>query len=196
LRRLTSWGLRDGPCHLLINIANNIVLLFPFLAIYGLFLVYPFFKGIWISLHDWNLLAVAFNPDAKEFIGAENYVRSCGGGTSNGGLFASPVMQTVGVLGIGLAFLGYRQGRLSGRRRWRSGIAGALFFCCRGFIPERTGGGMTAAFWPTVGNTILFVGLAVPGVTITALIWPPRSTGRRGPRRCCARSSSSARCCR
>jgi multiple sugar transport system permease protein len=49
------------------------LLLLPFLAVYLLFLVYPFFRGIWISLHDWNLLAVAFNPDAKEFVGLENY---------------------------------------------------------------------------------------------------------------------------
>jgi len=38
------------------------LLLSPFLATYALFLVYPFFRGVWISLHDWNLLAVAFNP--------------------------------------------------------------------------------------------------------------------------------------
>ena len=33
------------------------MLLIPFLAVYSLFLIYPFFRGIWISLHDWNLLA-------------------------------------------------------------------------------------------------------------------------------------------
>ena len=47
----------------------------PFLATYALFLIYPFFRGVWISLHDWNLLAVAFNPDAKEFVGLRNYER-------------------------------------------------------------------------------------------------------------------------
>ena len=51
------------------------ILLAPFLVTYALFLVYPFFRGVWISLHDWNLLAVAFNPDAKEFIGLRNYER-------------------------------------------------------------------------------------------------------------------------
>jgi multiple sugar transport system permease protein len=89
------------------------VLLLPFLTVYAAFLVYPFFMGVWISLHDWNLLAVAFNPGAKEFIGTENYVRTLWGRNIEWGLFASPVMQTVGVLGIGLAFLGYRQGRLT-----------------------------------------------------------------------------------
>jgi len=40
------------------------ILLLPFLCAYFAFLIYPFLRGIWISLHDWNLLAVAFNPDA------------------------------------------------------------------------------------------------------------------------------------
>lgn len=52
-----------------------LLLLLPFLVVYGAFLVYPFFRGVWISLHDWNLLAVAFNPDAKEYVGTLNYVR-------------------------------------------------------------------------------------------------------------------------
>jgi ABC-type sugar transport system permease subunit len=146
------------------------VLLLPFLAVYAAFLVYPFFMGVWISLHDWNLLAVAFNPGAKEFIGVENYVRTLWGRNIEWGLFASPVMQTVGVLGIGLAFLGYRQGRLTRATALAIGIAGALFFLLPGFHPGEDGRWYDRRFWPTVGNTILFVGLAVPGVTITALI--------------------------
>jgi multiple sugar transport system permease protein len=146
------------------------VLLLPFLAVYAAFLVYPFFRGVWISLHDWNLLAVAFNPGAKEFIGTENYVRTLWGRNIEWGLFASPVMQTVGVLGIGLAFLGYRQGRLTRATALALGIAGALFFLLPGFHPGEDGRWYDRRFWPTVGNTILFVGLAVPGVTITALI--------------------------
>jgi multiple sugar transport system permease protein len=144
------------------------VLLLPFLAVYGAFLIYPFFMGVWISLHDWNLLAVAFNPGAKEFIGVENYVRTLWGRNIEWGLFASPVMQTVGVLGIGLAFLGYRQGRLTRATALAIGIAGALFFLLPGFQPGEDGRWYDRRFWPTVGNTILFVGLAVPGVTITA----------------------------
>lgn len=42
---------------------------------YARFLVHPIFRAVWISLHDWNLLAVAFNPDAKVFIGTENHVK-------------------------------------------------------------------------------------------------------------------------
>ncbi|MCU4651435.1 sugar ABC transporter permease [Roseibacterium sp. SDUM158016] len=146
------------------------ILLLPFLAVYAAFLVYPFFRGVWISLHDWNLLAVAFNPDAREFVGAENYVRTMWGRNMEWGLFASPVMQTVGVLGIGLALLGYRAGRLTRSTALALGIAGALFFLLPGFHPGEDGRWYDRRFWPTVGNTILFVALAVPGVTVTALI--------------------------
>jgi hypothetical protein len=42
----------------------------------SLFLLWPFARGVWISLHDWNLLAVAINPDAKTASSAcDNYVR-------------------------------------------------------------------------------------------------------------------------
>jgi multiple sugar transport system permease protein len=172
------------------------VLLLPFLAVYAAFLVYPFFMGVWISLHDWNLLAVAFNPGAKEFIGTENYVRTLLGAEHRMGTFASPVMQTVGVLGIGLAFLGYRQGRLARATALALGIAGALFFLLPGFHPGEDGRWYDRRFWPTVGNTILFVLLAVPGVTIVSDPRRRARTARRARWRSCARSSSSARCCR
>ncbi|MDB5522994.1 MAG: transporter permease, partial [Rhizobium sp.] len=40
----------------------------PFIGIYLVLLVYPFFKGIWISLHDWELAG-----SYREFIGLRNY---------------------------------------------------------------------------------------------------------------------------
>ena len=44
----------------------------PFLAVYGLFLLYPFLKGVWIGFHSWHLLKVALNPDAKSWVGFGN----------------------------------------------------------------------------------------------------------------------------
>ena len=40
----------------------------PFLLVYCVFLVYPLFKGFWISLHDWELVGTY-----REFIGFLNY---------------------------------------------------------------------------------------------------------------------------
>ncbi len=44
------------------------VFLAPFLIIYTVFLVYPLFKGFWISLHDWELAG-----GYREYIGTLNY---------------------------------------------------------------------------------------------------------------------------
>jgi multiple sugar transport system permease protein len=46
-------------------------LLAPFLVFYGTFLLYPFCKGIWMSLHDWPLLG---KPGTEPvFVGIRNY---------------------------------------------------------------------------------------------------------------------------
>ena len=147
-----------------------LVLLLPFLAVYALFLVYPFFRGIWISLHDWNLLAVAFNPDAKEFVGTRNYVRVMWGRNIEWGALASPVLQILGVLGVVLAVLLRRVNRVSRATAVAMGVASVLLIILPGFHPSEGGRWYDRRFWPTVGNTLVFVGLTVPGVTITAMI--------------------------
>lgn len=147
-----------------------LLLLLPFLVVYGLFLVYPFFRGIWISLHDWNLLAVAFNPDAKEFIGARNYVRVMWGRNIEWGVNARPWLQIVGVLGIALSVYLRHLNRVSRASAIAIGIASTLLFVLPGFDPGDGGRWYDRRFWPTVGNTIVFVALTVPGVTVTALV--------------------------
>ena len=146
------------------------LLLAPFLLTYGLFLVYPFFRGIWISLHDWNLLAVAFNPDAKEFVGLRNYERVMWGRGITWNLFAQPFYQALGVLGLIAAVVLRRMGRLSRFNAIALGVAGLLLAVLPGFHPGEGGRWYDRRFWPTVGNTITFVALAVPGVTISALL--------------------------
>lgn len=147
-----------------------LVLLTPFLAVYGVFLVYPFFKGFWISLHDWNLLAVAFNPDAKEFVGLRNYQRVMWGRNIEWGALARPFIQLSGLAVIGLAIFLRRVGRVSKVAAIAIGLAAALLFVLPGFHPGEGGRWYDRRFWPTVGNTLVFVGLTVPGVAITALI--------------------------
>ncbi len=145
------------------------LLLAPFLITYGLFLIYPFFRGVWISLHDWNLLAVAFNPDAKEFIGFRNYERVMWGRNIEWG-FASPFWQGLGVLGLAASVLLRRIDRLSSFNAAALGVASLLLVVLPGFHPGEEGRWYDRRFWPTVGNTLLFVGLAVPGVTVSALL--------------------------
>lgn len=147
------------------------LLLLPFLIVYGLFLVYPFFKGVWISLHDWNLLAVAFNPDAKEFIGLENYVRTMWGRGMEWSAFAKPVLQVLALFAAIGALFGFRKGILSKATAIAIGVAAILFFILPGFHPGEGGRWYDRRFWPTVGNTLEFVAWTVPGVTLTALVF-------------------------
>jgi multiple sugar transport system permease protein len=146
------------------------VLLLPFLAVYGLFLVYPFFRGIWISLYDWNLLAVAFNPDAKSFVGLDNYVRVMWGRNIVWGPATRPILQAFGFLGLGFAIILRRTGRANRSTALALGLAGLLLLVLPGFHPGEGGRWYDRRFWPTVWNTLVFVGLAVPAITITALV--------------------------
>lgn len=146
------------------------LLLLPFLAVYALFLVYPFLKGFWISLHDWNLMAVAFNPDAKEFVGARNYQRVMWGRNIDWSALASPALQVVGVLGLGASVLLRRMNRVSRATGIAIGVASVLLFVLPGFHPGEGGRWYDRRFWPTVGNTIVFVAWTVPGVTLAALV--------------------------
>lgn len=145
------------------------LLLVPFLATYALFLVYPFFRGVWISLHDWNLLAVAFNPDAREFIGLRNYQRVMWGQNIQWG-FAAPLLQGLGLIGLALAVFLRRMDRLSRFNAIALGVVSLLLVVLPGFHPGEGGRWYDRRFWPTVGNTLIFVGFTVPGVTITALL--------------------------
>jgi len=146
-----------------------LLLLIPFLATYVLFLVYPFFRGVWISLHDWNLLAVAFNPDAKDFVGLRNYERVMWGSNIEWG-FAAPLWQGLGLIGLALTAFLHRTGRVSRFNAIAMGVVSLLLVVLPGFHPGEGGRWYDRRFWPTVGNTMLFVGLTVPGVTISALL--------------------------
>ncbi|MCG6902592.1 MAG: sugar ABC transporter permease [Rhodobacter sp.] len=146
------------------------LLLAPFLITYGLFLVYPFFRGVWISLHDWNLLAVAFNPDAKEFVGLRNYERIMWGRNIEWGLFTRPFLQLLGLVGLAVSAILYGMDRLSRFNAIALGVVSLLLVVLAGFHPGEGGRWFDRRFWPTVGNTLVFVSLAVPGVTISALV--------------------------
>ncbi|EMA59586.1 carbohydrate ABC transporter permease [Halorubrum lipolyticum] len=50
---------------------DGVLFALPYLLVFGVFLLYPLLKGLYMSLFDWN----AFNPSQSEFVLAENYVR-------------------------------------------------------------------------------------------------------------------------
>jgi len=146
------------------------VFMMPFLGVYVLFLVYPFLKGIWISLHDWNLLAVTFNPDAKEYVGFKNYIKVLWGKDIGWSAFQRPVIQVAFLLTSAFAVWFHFKGRIPLARMILIVAIASLFFVLLGFSPEEGGRWYDRRFWPTVMNTITFSFFAVPGVTFTALV--------------------------
>lgn len=146
------------------------ILLAPFLITYTAFLVYPFFRGIWISLHDWNLLAVAFNPDAKEFVGLRNYERVMWGKNIEWSLLNAPLWQALGFFGMTLVLLLHRAKRLSRLNAICLGVLSMVLLVLPGIHPGEGGRWYDRRFWPIVGNTIQFVAWTVPGVTISGLL--------------------------
>jgi len=63
-----------------------------------------------------------------------------------------------------------RMGRLSRFNAIALGVVSMLLVFLPGFHPGEGGRWYDRRFWPTVGNTLVFVGFAVPGVTISALL--------------------------
>ena len=151
------------------NTVEAYLFILPFLAVYILLLVFPFFKNIWISAFDWNLLEVAFNPDAKEFVGLDNYVRALWGRNITWSLDAQSGLR-LGLLAIaGLLVLGWY------RRWWAGGIAVlgvvalGVVAILLGFEPGERGRWSDRSFWVAVRNTFVFVALSVPTITLIAL---------------------------
>ncbi len=142
----------------------------PFLVVYGLFLVYPFFKGIWISLHDWNLLAVVFNPGAKVFVGLKNYVHMVWGTHMTWGAGPFLLVRVLGIAAVVLVVALAARGRIGRGMALTVALSGVLLFgVLLGLHPAADGRWYDRRFWHIVWNTVLFVMLTVPSVTVLAL---------------------------
>ncbi len=142
----------------------------PFLFVYIIFLIYPFFKGIWISLHEWNLLAVAFNPDAKEFIGLQNYRDMLWGRGMTWGLDNLLGWRLLGLAMLAPIWWSVQRGALRSKAAiWLSLSIVLLFGVILGIHPGDDGRWYDRRFWSIVWNTLAFVLLTVPLVTSIGL---------------------------
>jgi len=143
----------------------------PFLLAYVTFLVIPFGRAISTSFLDWNLLAVVFNPDAKQFVGLENW-RDVLWGT--GITWSATIRPIPRLLGIALAaWLALRT--LRGTLRPRSSLPAILALLLAtlllaGLTPGEGGAWNDRRFYTIVTNTLTFVGLTVPSITLLALL--------------------------
>lgn len=151
------------------DMIDGYLFLLPFLATYLLLLIYPFFKGVWISLHEWNLLAVTFNPSAKEFIGIANYITMLWGQDLTWSLSTNSGARLALLVAIFFVWLMVRAGSVSQRAAIWCTLGGLAVIILLGITPAEEGRWSDTRFWQVVGNTVLFVLITVPGITIISL---------------------------
>ncbi|WP_052704015.1 carbohydrate ABC transporter permease [Vibrio nigripulchritudo] len=140
----------------------------PYVSLMLAFLLYPFLKGVWISLHDWNLLEVAFNSNAKSFVGLDNYYklllpRRWDFDISQLWYLRLPLI----ALAVYFAW------------KWRQSFSLAkvtilafVFFVAVFVLGIDAGSRLRMGdrrFWHSVFNTLEFVALTVPSITVLAL---------------------------
>ena len=150
----------------------------PFALLYLVFLVYPLGKGVWISLHDWELVGTR-----RSFVGLDNYRFLLSDplfwtAARNTVLFVVLTVPTMTVLALGLALAVNRPTRLHGALR-------GIFFASSVFSVS-----VVTLIWQMVLNgdrgllAHLFVGLglrpiaflsdafwAMPSLVLATLWW-------------------------
>ena len=158
-----------------------IALLFlaPFLVANLVFLIYPLFKGVWISLHDWDLM----DDDIRVWIGLENYQYLWEDpvfwqATKNTLYFVALTVPTMTVLALALALA------VSGGGRLRA-ICRSIFFMSSVFsvtvvtlvwqMVLSTDRGLISPLFQAVGlDPINFLGSptwAMPSIALATLWW-------------------------
>jgi len=148
------------------NKFTSYLFIIPFLFFYLSLLVYPFLKSFWISFHEWNLLEVAFNPDAKEFTGIKNYVKTLWGRRLTWSI--SPIHIFICSFFL-IDYYGFKKGW------WRKStffiflMIVIIAFILFGIHPSERGKWFDKRFWNVLYNTAIFVCLSVPPITIISL---------------------------
>lgn len=69
IKKISSWLMRDTDISKTESIAGFLFAI-PYLLLFIVFLLYPLFKGLYMSLFKWSY----FTPSQSEFIGIDNYV--------------------------------------------------------------------------------------------------------------------------
>jgi multiple sugar transport system permease protein len=158
--------------------ATALVFLLPFLVLYALFLVYPLFKGIWISLHDWELAG-----GHREWIGTENYTelwtdRMFWRSVRNTLYFVAITVPLMTVVSLLLALAVQGTGRLKAVLR-------SVFFLTSVFsvtvvtliwnMVLSADKGLLVPLWDLMGmkpvNFLASATLAMPSVAVTTVWW-------------------------
>jgi multiple sugar transport system permease protein len=154
------------------------IFLAPFFAVYLIFLVYPFFKGLWISLHDWELAGTY-----REFIGFRNYQDLWADtifwkAVGNTLMFVVMTVPTMTVLALILALAVFGTGRLKGVLRsifFMSSVFSVSVVTLVWSMVLSADNGLLVPLFNLIGmKPVNFLGhptLAMPSLVLTTLWW-------------------------
>ncbi len=105
---------------LLRNTRDGYLFLAPYLVVVAVFMVYPIFSGLWISLHDWAILG-----SNRPFVGLANYAKMLGDDTfwkSLGNTLYFVVLSTPLLVVVGLLFALLLNTKVPGRTFFRAAV--------------------------------------------------------------------------
>jgi multiple sugar transport system permease protein len=148
--------------------ADGYLFLIPFLAVYVIFVIYPVIQAVYMSLYDWDLLAM----DVREFIRLKNYVQMAWGANITWNLQHLLVWRLLGLATIPLIWWVALRGSMPrATAAWLSVIAVVFFAGMMGIHPGEEGGRWyDAIFWASLGNTVKFVVLSTPLIVAVGLV--------------------------
>ena len=148
------------------------LLILPFLFFFLIFLIYPFGKLFYMSFFDWNLMAVAINPDNKKFIGFENYIYLVGGEGVyyDFTVFLTPIKILILITIITIIYIFHKNEILKHN-------VGLIFFFIfaliiyfmNGIKPTEDAYWEDDLFWKCVRNTLILAFFSAYGVTFVAV---------------------------
>jgi multiple sugar transport system permease protein len=154
------------------------VFLAPFFVVYVTFLVYPFFKGIWISFFDWELAG-----NYRQFIGWTNYTDLWSDSVfwktvGNTLFFVVMTVPTMTILALLLALAVSGTGRLKGVLRsifFMSSVFSVSVVTLIWSMVLSADNGLLVPLFKLIGvQPINFLGhptLAMPSIVVTTLWW-------------------------
>lgn len=150
----------------------------PFLVIYAVFLVYPLFKGFWISLHDWELAG-----GYREYIGFLNYEdlwtdKLFWRTVRNTLYFVALTVPTMTLLALLLALAVHGTGRLRAILRsvfFMSSVFSVTVVTLVWSMVLSADQGLLVPLWHAIGikpvNFLAHPTLAMPSIALATLWW-------------------------
>ena len=141
--------------------------LLPFLVLYLLFVIYPVIQAVWMGFYERDLLTI----DRREFVGFDNYRRMFWGDGMTWELGTMWPWRVAGMLLLVPAWMSYRRGNLPMRLLVLTGVSLTLLFVVvLGIHPGDEGRWSDSQFWPSFGNTLVFVIFSTPVIVGVGLL--------------------------